>query len=43
MTAAIFIIGEICGAGAISFPAALSKTGIYGKWLIANLSAFAYF
>jgi len=34
MTAAIFIIGEICGAGAISFPAALSKTGIYGLFLI---------
>ena len=31
LTAAIFIIGEICGAGAISFPLALSKTGIYGK------------
>lgn len=31
LTAAIFIIGEICGAGAISFPQALSKTGIYGE------------
>ena len=30
-TAGIFIVGEICGAGAISFPQALSKTGITGK------------
>ena len=30
-TAAIFIIGEICGAGALSFPMGLSKSGIYGK------------
>lgn len=33
-TAGIFIIGEICGAGAISFPKALSKTGIFGKSIL---------
>ena len=32
LTAAVFIVGEICGAGAISFPQALSKTGIYGEF-----------
>lgn len=34
LTAAIFIVGEICGAGAISFPQGLSKTGAYGLFLI---------
>lgn len=31
-TAGIFIIGEICGAGAVSFPQALSKTGLAGMY-----------
>lgn len=36
VTAGVFIIGEICGAGAISFPQALSKTGLSGKRSLQN-------
>ncbi|XP_057303069.1 uncharacterized protein LOC130639572 [Hydractinia symbiolongicarpus] len=35
LTAGIFIIGEICGAGAVAFPGAMSKTGLYGLLIIA--------
>ena len=30
VTAAVFIIGEICGAGVVAFPAAMSKMGVIG-------------
>ena len=42
ITAGIFIIGEICGAGAVSFPQALSKSGIYGKYIANLILIFKY-
>ena len=30
VTAAVFIVGEICGAGVVAFPAAMSKMGVIG-------------
>jgi len=34
VTAGLFIVGEICGAGVVAFPAALSKSGMIGGMIL---------